>query len=136
MADLNVLETDWWTIGVPPQWWAEYDDDIVAIGDEDEVGAIEISTLQRESASDEVLNIEALVAAESPEVSSWEPVQCGEFKGLHGTLVEDSTALREWYLEGPGLLLYVTYACEQENAGMDDAAVDEILDTLQLRAPA
>jgi len=28
------------------------------------------------------------------------------------------------------LLLFITYSCEDENRGMDDSAVDEILDTL------
>jgi hypothetical protein len=32
------------------------------------------------------------------------------------------------------MLLFITYSCEEENRGMDDAAVDEILDTLS-RAP-
>jgi len=30
------------------------------------------------------------------------------------------------------LLLFITYSCDEENGGMDDAAVDEILDTLML----
>jgi hypothetical protein len=30
------------------------------------------------------------------------------------------------------MLLFITYSCEEENAGMDDAAVDELLDTLLL----
>jgi hypothetical protein len=30
------------------------------------------------------------------------------------------------------MLLFVTYSCEEENQGMDDAAVDEILDTLMV----
>jgi hypothetical protein len=32
------------------------------------------------------------------------------------------------------LLLYITYSCDLDNAGMDDAAVDEILDTLRMVA--
>jgi hypothetical protein len=133
MSELSVLETDWWTIVVPPHWWAEHDDEgVVAIGDEDGVGAIEISTLQRDGeAGAEALDLAALAAEESPEVVAWEPAQCGEFSGLRGQFSEEGTALREWYLQAGALLLYVTYACEQENAGMDDAAVDEILDTLQ-----
>ena len=40
--------------------------------------------------------------------------------------------MREWYVSCGALLLFITYSCDEENGGMDDAAVDEILDTLML----
>jgi hypothetical protein len=46
-------------------------------------------------------------------------------------VVEDS-AIREWYVAHGALMLFITYSCDEDNAGMDDAAVDELLDTLML----
>ena len=45
---MNVLETEWWTLLVPPEWWAENEDHSILIGDRDDVGTIEISTLCRD----------------------------------------------------------------------------------------
>jgi len=70
------------------------------------------------------------VAAESPEVTEWAPARCGAFSGLEGRCEEDATQIREWYLAHGEALLYITYVCELADAGMDDAAVDEILGTL------
>ena len=47
---------------------------------------------------------------------------------------EDDAALRIWWVASGGLMLFVTYSCDVDNAGMDDAAVDDLLDTLLLRA--
>jgi hypothetical protein len=38
--------------------------------------------------------------------------------------------LQEWYLSHGVALLYCTYACDVEDAGMDMPAVEEILGTL------
>jgi hypothetical protein len=51
---------------------------------------------------------------------------------VQGRFVEEASAIREWYLMHGATLLYITYSCDEENAGMDDAAVDELLDTLAL----
>ncbi len=40
--------------------------------------------------------------------------------------------MREWYVFNGALLLFITYSCDEENRGMDDAAVDELLDTLMV----
>ena len=44
--------------------------------------------------------------------------------------MEEGAAIREWYIAHEALLLFITYSCDEDNAGMDDAAVNEILDTL------
>ena len=102
------------------------------IGDRDEVGSIQISSLFREEGeflAEEV----AEIARENAEVScDWQAVTLGDFSGIVAAYSEDDSAVREWYLASGSLLLFVTYCCELENAGMDDAAVDDILDTLQL----
>ena len=34
---MNILETDHWCLLLPPEWSADYDDDVVRISDADEV---------------------------------------------------------------------------------------------------
>lgn len=45
---MNILETEWWSLALPPEWWADTEEDSILVGDRDEVGCIEISTLHRE----------------------------------------------------------------------------------------
>ena len=130
---MNVLETEWWTLGVPPEWWAEREEDSIVIGDRDDVGSIEISTLRREEGAFD--DEEVLAIARENGESGWQWLACeaGDFTGVSTQYEEDGDAVREWYLAAGPLLLFVTYCCDVENRGLDDAAVDEILNTL---APA
>lgn len=129
---MNVLETEWWTICVPPEWWAEREDDSIIISDRDQVGSIEFSTLRKDSGEftpDEV----AAIARDNGEPDwQWQAVAAGEFNGVCCAYREDEDAVREWYLAAGPLLLFVTYSCDVENSELDQAAVDEILSTLAL----
>ncbi|MDZ7782617.1 MAG: hypothetical protein U5K56_06620 [Halioglobus sp.] len=127
---MNVLETEWWTVAVPPEWWAESEDESILIGDRDGVGCIQISTLHRASGEFDASEVENIARRESPSAATWQGVSPGDFAGLTGRCAEEGAALREWYVARGGMLLYITYSCDEENRGMDDAAVDEILDTL------
>ena len=33
---MNVLETEWWTLAIPPEWWADSEEDSILVGDRDE----------------------------------------------------------------------------------------------------
>jgi len=127
---MNVLETEWWTVAVPPEWWAESEDESILIGDRDGVGCIQISTLHRAAGEFDAAEVEGIARRESPVAGAWQSVSPGDFAGLTSRCAEEGTALREWYVARGGMLLYITYSCDEENRGMDDAAVDEILDTL------
>ena len=132
---MNVLETEWWTLGLPPEWWAEQEDDVIVIGDRDDVGALEISTLHKEEgefAGEEVL---ALARENGEPGWDWQACSAGAFEGFSTGFREEDAAVREWYLATGPVLLFVTYSCDLENAGLDDAAVDEILATLASLAP-
>ena len=129
---MNVLETEWWSLLVPPEWWAESEDHTILVGDRDGVGAIEISTLCRDEGEFTAKEAADIAGEESPEVADWTRLAIGDFEGVHGAFTEEGAAIREWYLANGALLLYITYSCELENQGLDDAAVDEILDTLAL----
>ena len=67
---------------------------------------------------------------ESPEISVWHAADYGGFSGVTGQFEESGSVIKEWYLAYGDALLYITYACDQEDDGLDGAAVDEILTTL------
>ena len=130
---MNVLETEWWILAVPPEWWADSQEDSILVGDRDDVGCIEISTLHKDEGEFDQQALADIAAAESEQSLDWRPVTLGDFSGLASRFVEEGAAIRQWYVANDAMLLYITYSCDEDNAGMDDAAVDELLDTL---APA
>jgi len=129
---MNVLETEWWTLAIPPEWWADSEEDSILVGDRDDVGCIEISTLHKEAGAFDRDTVLAIAESEAEQPLDWRPVTLGEFSGISSGYVQDSTAVREWYVASGALMLFITYSCDEENRGMDDAAVDEILDTLMV----
>ncbi len=129
---MNVLETEWWTLALPPEWWADTEEDSILVGDRDDVGCIEISTLQKEKGEFGPDEVREIAAAESGTTADWRPSTLGDFAGVASRFAEEGMAIREWYVASGPMLLFITYSCDEENRGMDDAAVDELLDTLQL----
>ena len=124
---MNILQTEWWSLAVPPEWWADSEDESILVGDRDEVGCIEISTLHSEEGGFDPEEVAAIAERESEQSLDWQPVTLGDFGGVGSRYVEDETAVREWYVANRALLLFITYSCDVENTGMDDAAVDELL---------
>ncbi len=133
---MNILQTEWWMLAVPPEWWAEREEDSILVGDRDEVGVIEISTLRREQGEFTLDELRAIAQDNAPEGAILESLGAGDFEGFACSFEEDDAALREWYVAAADVLLFITYSCDLDNAGMDDAAVDEILDTLLLSPAA
>lgn len=129
---MKVLETDNWCLLLPPEWHAEQEDDVVVIVDSDAVGELSFTTLCKQVGDVGSGELRAMAREESPEIADWTKVTLGAFTGLTGCFREDGAYIREWYLAAANVLIYVTYLCDDENAEMDDAAVDELLDTLVL----
>ena len=129
---MNVLETEWWTMALPPEWWADSEEDSILVGDRDDVGCIEISTLHKEQGEFAQAELRDIALAESGPGLDWHRVTLGEFAGIRSQFVEEGAAIREWYVMNGAMLLFITYSCDEDNGGMDDAAVDELLDTLLL----
>jgi hypothetical protein len=127
---MNVLETDHWCLLLPPEWRADNDDDVVRIVDTDEVGELEITTLCKATGSVTAEEVASMAHGESPEVPKWTPATIGAFSGVCGIFQEDDAHIREWYVAAGQVLLYITYICDVSDAGMDDAAIDDILSTL------
>ncbi len=127
--EMRVVETEWWTLSLPPEWQADQDEEVILVGDEDGVGVLEFSTLHKVDGQVDEGELEAFMAEQG--VQPGEPVKPGVFRGFHRRFSEDGDAVREWWLAGGSLLLFITYSCDQEHAGLDDAVVDQILDTLE-----
>lgn len=127
---MNVLETEWWTLALPPEWWAEAEEESILIGDRDGVGCIEITTLHKERGDFELASLREIAESETPAGLELKPAELGDFSGLAGKYVDGDSAIREWYVARASILLFITYSCDRENQGLDDAAVDELLDTL------
>lgn len=127
---MNILETEWWSLAVPPEWWAEADGETILVGDRDDVGCIEISTLHKEAGDFDAREVAHIAHTESGADAGWQSVSLGDFTGVGAAFVEDGVAVREWFVANASMLLYITYSCDEDNGGMDDAAVDELLDTL------
>ncbi len=124
---MKVLEAGDWSLLLPAEWSAEKDGESILIGDNDGVGCLEVSALSKQSDAGDEADLEAFLDAEL----SWSAVTCGSFRGYSASFEEGGAALREWVMSSGKLLLYVTYSCDLDNKGMDDAAVDELLDTLR-----
>ena len=134
---MNIVETEWWSMALAPEWWADVEEDgTVLIADEDDVGCLEMTTLHKTDGDLGQAELRQIAAAESPAASGWQAVTCGDFAGWSTRFIEEDAAVREWYLAAHGLLLFVSYSCDSDNRGMDDAAVDALLDTLALSEAA
>lgn len=127
---MSILETEWWTLAIPPEWWAEAEDESILVGDRDDVGCIEITTLHKEQGEFDPAETRDIARAEAEQPLEWQGAALGDFRGVTGSYVSEGAAIREWYVARGPLLLFITYSCEEENRGLDDAAVDELLDTL------
>lgn len=130
------VETDWWLLDLPEEWGAEQDEETIVIGDEDGVGELEITTLERRDAAGAEVDLEALAQDVISSGAAGRPVRVGEFSGFYFHYSEDGDAVREWLLAAGDVVLLVSYSCDEENRGLDDAVVDEILDTLELKTGA
>ncbi len=128
---MNVLETEWWSMALAPEWWAEAEEDgTILVGDEDDVGCLEITTLHKELGAFNAPELLRIAEEESTSPQRWQNASCGDFSGWQAAFGEKDAAVREWYLAAGPLLLFVSYSCDADNQGMDDAAVDALLETL------
>ena len=130
---MKLLETDWWTIELPPEWEAEQDDDVVVIEDEDGVSCLEISTLVREEG--EVGHADLVEFSRDLRDAGLKPreVHFGDWRGEVFEHDDGEYHWREWFLACQRVFVYAAYHCLSENRGMDDAAIDEILSTIETR---
>lgn len=125
---MHTVETDWWLLDLPEEWEAEQDEETIVISDPDGVGTLEITLL--ESHADNNVGLRALAAEWLPSDVQGKEVRVGDFSGLYFQYSDEGDAVREWLLQAEKLNLIVSYACDSDDAGMDDEVIDEILETL------
>jgi hypothetical protein len=130
---MRVVESQWWIIELPDEWEAEEDEETILISDEDGVGEIAITTLQKESGVVEDIELKNYMEDVEQQFGKGVPVTIAELEGYYCRYQDEGDAVREWYLRCDNLLLLVTYSCGLDNGGMDDSAVDEILSTLFIK---
>lgn len=130
---MRVVESQWWIIDLPEEWEAEQIDDVITIGDEDGVGVIEFTTLQKEEGLVDESELREFTADTEQQFGAGQKIQVADLHGYYYCYREEGEAVREWYLRSGDLMLFIIYSCDDENAGMDDGAVDEILSTLFIK---
>jgi hypothetical protein len=122
------METDHYSLLLPEEWIAEQEESSVFISDRDGVGCLEITVLERDEG---VFDADAVAGlADAP--GALTALKLAGRPALGQDFEEDGVAIREWFLPAGRRLLYLTYSCEREHRGLDDAAVDELLGTLSL----
>lgn len=126
---MHTVETDWWLLDLPEEWQAEQDEETIVIGDEDGVGVLEITALEGAEGAD----LQQLAQQLMPEGLAGAAARIGDFTGLYFHYEDDGDAVREWLVRSEQCVLLLSYSCEIEDAGMDDALVDEVLETLTLK---
>jgi hypothetical protein len=130
---MHTVETDWWVLDLPDEWQAEEDEGTVVIGDEDGVGAIEITALEADDVARNEAGFQQLAEQLLDIEQKGEKVAIGALRGLYFHYVDGDDAVREWLLDADDVVLLISYSCDCDNAGMDDGVVDEILSTLELK---
>ncbi|MCR8924008.1 hypothetical protein NO559_14590 [Dasania sp. GY-MA-18] len=130
---MNVVETQWWIIDLPPEWQAEEDEETILISDEDGVGEIAITTLEKSDGAVSDAELREFSLEVEQQFGGGQAVSLDELQGYYFCYSDDGDAVRDWYLRCDNLALLITYSCAEDNAGMDDAAVNEILSTLFIK---
>lgn len=129
---MRSVESDWWIIDLPEEWEAEQDEETIVISDPDGVGVLEITALGRDEA--EVAgSLEAAGRDLLPPDAATQRCRLAGLDALYCTYTEDEAAVRDWLALSDDLLLLVTYSCGMDDRGLDDAIIDEILQTLELK---
>ena len=132
---MRQVETQWWTMPLPDEWQAEMDEDTVVITDVDGIGVLEITTLKKEQGEVEPAELDQFSA--ELKSAGYKPgnVKLGCFVGQLFEYEEEDQWCRDWFLARDEVLLLVSYTCLQEDRGLDDAAVEELVSFIDLLAP-
>ncbi|NRB41210.1 MAG: hypothetical protein HRU20_22515 [Pseudomonadales bacterium] len=126
---MNELTTDLWALLLPPEWFADQDEETIVITDSDEVSVIEISALYAEEGQDKAGLLESLLMKENFKTT------LAELDAIYQEFTEDDMYWREWFIDLGDCYLAISHGCDIDNKSMDDASVDEILSTLALKIP-
>lgn len=127
------VESEWWLLELPDEWEASQEEDAIVIADQDGVGELIISTLQKENGSVTDDELEDYARDTLALCGGAAQIEVADAAGLYCAFEDEGEYIREWYLRHDNLFLYITYCCDSDDAGMDDVAIDEILSTICFR---
>ena len=131
---MRELETDWWYLSLPEDWLVDQDDDSIVITDPDEVGVITLTSMINDGKRDRDIALRDLIDALDVDAKHLKPACQGDFEGYYGEFLDGDDWVREWYLVCDSCLLLISYDCDPDNQHMDREIIDQILDTLSLKA--
>jgi hypothetical protein len=131
---VKLVETQWWALPIDQEWLTEVDEDTVIISDEDGIGSLEISVLEWDDGEVVAEDLQVLSQQLIPAGVKGQAVACGQWQGQYFSYVDHEDACRDWLLLGGQKVMLISYTCDPEHQGMDDAAVDQMLAGLQRRA--
>jgi hypothetical protein len=121
--------TESWSVLVPEGWQARHDPECATLVADPAIGALQISAAFKDDVVDDSdlrdFAAKHLDAGTDPEV-----IQAGDFVGFSIGYQVEATAWREWYLRHGRTALFVTYNCDVDARGVEDAAVDAALVSL------
>lgn len=129
---MSFVETDFWTIEIPDEWEAAFEDDVVSIIDPDDIGSLEISAVKKSDSDVDDADLKAFASDLMDAGAIPELVEVAGLSGIYFDFIEDELCWREWYLRSGDLALIASYNVEPENKGLDDVVIDQILDTLTI----
>lgn len=130
---MRVVESQWWIIDLPDEWEADQEEEVIFIRDEDGVGEIAITTMEKTDEDVRDSELRDFTEELEQQFGAGKQLTIGELNGYYFQYREEDEAVREWCMRHGRLLFLVTYSCAEDNAGMDDGAVDEILETLFIK---
>jgi hypothetical protein len=85
-------------LALPPEWWANAEEDSILVGDRDDVGCIEISTLHKEEEEFDAATVRAIALEDAAPTLQWRPVTLGDFTGLSCDYVDEGVAIHHLQL--------------------------------------
>jgi hypothetical protein len=127
---MDVIETQWWTMLLPPEWSAEEDGDDILISDIDGVGVLEVSCIKKESGDITEIDLTQFTSEPSKVAAKEASIETDFFQGSYFEYAEDGEWCRDWFLVSGDLLIIAGYTCLLEDKYMDDASVDELVGSI------
>lgn len=127
---MRQLLTDCWALDIPEEFTAEQDDETVILTDADNISTLEITAIRKQEG--EVTGEELAGFAEELNAGNLprKEIMLGDFDGFVYEYTEEEYWCRDWFVSFKDVCLLVSYTCLDEDKHFDDAAIDNILDSI------
>ena len=129
---MQIVQTDNWCLQIPEEWSAEIEDDVVAIFDCDGVSEVNITIVRKSEGKVDEYDLKKFSSHLIEINKNYELIDLEFARGFYFNYIDNEGAWREWYLSHESSIIYITHFSNDENSGLDDAIVDEIISTIVL----